>query len=138
MVRNKRHLRVLQPILPRNNDLRKGFSSPAPYNPARSSNFLSPRLLIGRLANQHESRAAGRPVNHALLPSLPLFGAAPLSPSTTYETTYSDVYKSDLPLLPVTPQVVVTGFIFVRHPRTSLGLARPRQKHGPSHLRHDR
>ena len=31
------------------------------------------------------------------------------------ETTYSDVHKGDLPLLPVTPQVELMGFISVRH-----------------------
>ena len=58
--------------------------------------------------------------------------------NTTYETTYSDVHKSDPPLLPVTPQVEVTGFIPARHPRTGLGLARHRQKRGPSPLIQDR
>jgi len=41
-------------------------------------------------------------------------------------------------LLPITPQVEVTGFISACHPQTSLGLARPRQKRGPSPLRQDR
>ena len=39
------------------------------------------------------------------------------------------MHKDDLPLLPVTPQVEVTGFIFARHFRLVWGLARNVARH---------
>ena len=57
------------------------------------------RLLISHLANQRESHA-GRPVNHALLPSLPLLGAPPLPPSRFPSPAFSPVPSPSLQLLP--------------------------------------